>query len=247
MNENKFSGKGKIYSQFRPSYPQECINYLYSSVGITEKSIIADIGSGTGIFTKQLLDMGNTVFAVEPNVDMRTVAENNLSQFKGFKSVNGTAENTSLESGSVDFITVAQAFHWFDVQAFSEECRRILRHGGKVILLWNIRDEGTPLIKDYIALNRKFCPQFNGFTGGSSRCDLSKFYRGEYESKVFKNPLRYDKQQFIGRLLSSSYALKPDDENYEPYVEAIEILFNKYSVNGFLDYPNNTECYIGKL
>ena len=118
MNEDKFTGLGELYAQFRPSYPEELIAYLFSFVGIGEEDVIADIGSGTGIFTKQMLEKGNTVYGVEPNADMRKIAEAALTDFKNFISVSATAENTTLPDHSIDVITVAQAFHWFDRAVF---------------------------------------------------------------------------------------------------------------------------------
>ena len=143
MNETKFDGMGKIYDKFRPTYPQTFIKYLRSDVGVCKKSTVADIGSGTGILTRQLLEICKNVIAVEPNSDMRVVAEKNLNNFVNFTSVNGTAENTTLGSKSVDFITVAQAFHWFDRMKFKAECNRILIPKGKVILVWNRRDDNA--------------------------------------------------------------------------------------------------------
>ncbi len=84
MNEERFSGKAKTYAKFRPKYPEEFIEYLYNELGFEKESIIADIGAGTGIFTEQLLKKGSTVFAVEPNEDMRRIAEENLSKYKKF-------------------------------------------------------------------------------------------------------------------------------------------------------------------
>ncbi|MDB8805765.1 class I SAM-dependent methyltransferase [Romboutsia sp. 1001216sp1] len=120
MNENKFNGMGKIYSKYRPSYPFDFIDYLFTDVGISQRSIIADIGSGTGILTRQLLEKGSKVYGIEPNADMRDIAETNLNNFLGFTSVNGNAENTTIDDNSVDYITVAQAFHWFDRERFKK-------------------------------------------------------------------------------------------------------------------------------
>ena len=77
-------------------------------------STIADIGSGTGILTQQLIHECSKVYAIEPNSDMRRVAEKRLRNEPGFISINGTAENTTLENESIDYITAAQSFHWFD-------------------------------------------------------------------------------------------------------------------------------------
>ena len=104
MNESKFDGMGAVYAQFRPANPEEFIYYLYTSAGMERTSIIADIGSGTGILTRQLLEKGSRVYAVEPNADMRAVAEAELSGFSSFMSVNGTAEHTTLAEKSVDYI-----------------------------------------------------------------------------------------------------------------------------------------------
>jgi len=111
MNEERFTGKADIYKKYRPSYPKELFDYLYSQVGFGKDSVIADIGSGTGIFSRLLLERGSKVCCVEPNGDMRQTAEKDLSQFENFVSVSGNDKNTGLQDKSVDFITAAQAFH----------------------------------------------------------------------------------------------------------------------------------------
>ena len=137
MNEERFSSRAETYAQYRPTYADGFMEYLYTEVGLNAGSVIADIGSGTGILADLLLRRGGTVYGVEPNDDMRRIAEDDLARHGSFVSVNATAEMTSLPEASVDFITVAQAFHWFDRQKFRAECRRLLRPGGKVILVWN--------------------------------------------------------------------------------------------------------------
>lgn len=253
MNENKFDGIGKTYSQFRPSYPDEFINFLYTDIGVKKASIIADIGSGTGLLTNQLLEKGSIVYAVEPNADMRYFAETNLQKFSNFLSVNGTAENTKLDDMSVDFITVAQAFHWFNRENFKEECKRILKPNGKVILVWNSRDEKSELVSENDKINQKYCPMFKGFAGGmrgdssedESKTPFSDFFSDECEIKVLKNDFVFDLENFIGRNLSSSYALKENDDNYELYINALKSLFNKYSKDDKVTMSNFTRSYIG--
>lgn len=250
MNENKFDGKGEIYAQFRPNYPRKFINYLCESVGFNCDSIVADIGSGTGILTRQLLEGVKTVYAVEPNEDMRKIAEKELEKSHGFVSVNATAENTSLSRASVDYVTVAQAFHWFDKLSFKTECKRILRPGGKVILVWNSRDENSHIVKENEQINRKHCPDFNGFSGGMqvavSDNEFLEFFSDKYIKKVFSNPLKFTEEGFIGRNLSASYALKADHSNYQAYVSELKKSFEKYSENGVLTMPNLTQVYVGK-
>ncbi|MCL2517438.1 MAG: class I SAM-dependent methyltransferase [Oscillospiraceae bacterium] len=248
MNTQKFDGMGKIYSQFRPSYPQSFIDYLYSEVGINKKSVIADVGSGTGILTRLLIERGNKVYAVEPNDDMRKIAEETLSNFV---SVKGEAKDTTLEANSIDFITVAQAFHWFGREEFKAECKRILKPHGKVILVWNSRDENSGLVQENDLIHMKYCPLFKGFSGGMRGAtgkddnSYSDFFDGEYESKVFNNDLKFGEQGFIGRNLSASYSLKEGEENYSEYIIELKTLFAKYCRNSFVVMPNFTRSYVG--
>lgn len=96
MNENIFNGIADIYDKYRPSYPHALFTYLCSEAGMNASTVVADIGSGTGILSKELLDICNLVYAVEPNNDMRKIAELNLSYRDNFVSINATAEATTL-------------------------------------------------------------------------------------------------------------------------------------------------------
>ncbi len=250
MNETKFDGKGEIYAQFRPSYPQECIDAFFAQLHLTKADVFADIGAGTGKLTQLLLEKGGTVYAVEPNADMRKIAEEKLSALPNFHSVNGTAEHTSLPDRSVSCITAAQAFHWFDRQAFRKECQRILKPGGSVVLLWNSRDGAAALVQENDRLNRLYCPHFKGFSGGMRGAqqdgEFADFFDGgDYQTLQFEFPLYFDEQGFVGRNLSASYAPKPTDAAYNGYVAALRALFGKYAENGRLCMPNFTQCYIG--
>lgn len=251
MNEDKFNGMGKVYSKYRPSYPLNFVDYLFTDVGMSQSSIIADVGSGTGILTRQLLEKGSKVYGIEPNADMRVIAETNLNNFPGFTSVSGSAENTTIDDNSVDYITVAQAFHWFDREKFKKECQRILKPEGKVILVWNTRDNENELVIESYEVNRKYCPNFKGFSDGmygkTNNDDFSDFFNGEYETKVFLNNLIFDMDGFIGRNLSASYALKSNDAQYNDYVNELKKIYEKYSNNGQLIMPNLTRSYVGSV
>ena len=250
MNETKFNGMGEIYAKYRPTYAKSFIEYLYTDIGFNKDSIIADVGSGTGILTKQLLNMGSTVYAIEPNDDMRAIAENNLSSYNNFVSVNSSAESMLLDDNSIDFITVAQAFHWFDKVKFKEECKRVLRSGGMVILVWNSRVYDDDLVMDCDNIHNKYCPNFKGFEGGMRGAEeegaYDSFFSGDYDKKVYHNDQPpCDLNGFIGRNLSASYALKEDDDNYPAYVDELITCFNKHAVDGKLVMPQVTKSYIG--
>ncbi|MBQ7921245.1 MAG: class I SAM-dependent methyltransferase [Clostridia bacterium] len=249
MNEKKFDNKGNVYKKGRPSYPVQLFEYLVNAKVIHEQLSLADIGSGTGVFTLQISSHIKKIFAIEPNKDMRDTAEIAYRDFANIISVNGTAESTTLEDKCVDLITVAQAFHWFDRQLFKQECQRILRKDGKVILVWNDRDSNAEIIRDNFEVNKIYCPNFKGSSDGIdfSKESFKNFFEGDIEYVEFENNLMYDKDIFIARNLSSSYSPKSADDCYNKYVEAVSELFNKYSVNGFVKYPYITRCYIGKV
>ena len=247
MNTNRFDGHADAYTLGRPDYAEELIDCLYDRYGISPSSVIADIGSGTGKFSKHLLDRGSMVYSVEPNDDMRLMAEKELSGYPNFRSIKGDAEHTSLQAGSVDFVTTAQAFHWFDVDSFRKECARILKNVGKVILIWNIRDEADPVNRRLFDIYSEYCPEFKGFGGGIVKDDqrIKDFYSGSYEYISFDHPLNFDKDMFISRSLSASYSLKGYDMKYKEYLDAVIAVFDRYSGKGIVTIGNHSVAYIG--
>jgi SAM-dependent methyltransferase len=251
MNEDKFTGLADTYAKYRPSYPEAFLEYLYSQVGLSENSVIADIGSGTGIFTELLLRQNSFVYGVEPNADMSGVARQALSKYEKFTPVSSSAENTGLKASSIDFITAAQAFHWFDRQKFKIECRRLLKENGKVILVWNSRDSASALVMENDALNYSYCPNFKGFslgTRGETPEGYSDFFTdGICDYKVFENGLIFDEDSFIGRNLSGSYAPKAGSGSYQPYISALRRLFYKHNSSGLMHMPNLTKSFIGAV
>lgn len=248
-NTKRFSGRAEDYTLARPSYSEDFITMLCDDYGVNQSSVVADIGSGTGKLSKQILEKDCTVFCVEPNDDMRQIAELELGSYKNFKSVNGNSSDTKLDDESVDFITVAQAFHWFDAEAFKKECKRILRPDGKVLLIWNTRDMTSEFnIKSY-EIYKKYCPDFKGYHGGMRDDDnrITDFFDNNCRKITFENPLSFTKEKFIARSLSASYSIKNDNKNYKNYIEELEKLFDKYSENGVVIMKNNTVAYIGEV
>ena len=247
---DKFTDKAEVYAKYRPSYPLEYIEYLVSDAGLNEDCIIADIGSGTGILSRQLLERGFTVIGVEPNDDMRTVAEQTLKTYSRFISIKGTAENTTINDNSLDVVTVAQAFHWFDLKQFRLECQRILKQDGRVALVWNSRDASSDINKESADVCQKYCPNFKGFSGGMDETPIAfhQFFKdGEYDLKYFRNDLQFDLSGFLGRYLSASYSPKKTDKEYNPFITGLTDLFEKYSNNGNIVIPNITRSYLGKV
>ncbi|MEK3936932.1 class I SAM-dependent methyltransferase [Sporosarcina sp. FSL W7-1349] len=247
---DKFTDKAEVYAKYRPSYPPEYVEYLIAESGLQEGCMIADIGSGTGIFSRQLLERGFTVIGVEPNDDMRTLAEQSLQPDSRFISLRATAENTTINDHSVDLVTAAQAFHWFDKNKFSVECQRILKQDAKVALVWNSRDESSDINKESAEVCQKYCPNFSGFSGGIEETPVvyQQFFKdGKYELKSFRNDLQFDFKGFLGRYLSASFSPEKTDKKYNPFIAALTNLFEKYSENGKVIIPNNTKSYLGEV
>lgn len=247
-NSEKFTGKAQYYEVGRPSYAHELVDCFYSRYGLTPNSVIADIGSGTGKLTKQLLQRGSYVIAVEPNSDMRNIAQKALQQYDTLQIVNGSDAATTLDDESVNAITVAQAFHWFDALAFQKECARILKEGGYVFLIWNMRDIEAPINKETYYIFKKYCPNFYGFSGGVQDEDsrISTFFNNQFVVEKFPNPLYYSKETFLQRCLSASYSLNSDDAQYEAYLNDLTELFDRFAQEDVVEVPNNSVAYIGR-
>lgn len=179
---------------------------------------------------------------------MRNIAEKNLSEYRGFVSVNGTDEATTLDDKSIDIITVAQAFHWFNAEKFKAECKRILKEKGTTILVYNHRAAESELVKENADICRKYCPNFKGFSSKSGdfvKLKLDSFFENKFKVLSFPNNLVFSKEMFINRMLSASYSLTEQDKNFSEYINVLEQLFNKYSIDGVLTMPNETIAYIG--
>ena len=244
---NRFDGKGEIYAKARPKYAAALFDYFKNEMNIPAGSVFADVGSGTGIFTKQLIDCGYRVFAVEPNGDMRRKAEEKLNGNDNFTSVTGSEGNMNLPENSVDYVCAAQAFHWFDPEAFKKECTRVLKPGGKVIIVYNSRIESAECNKAIAELRYKYNSEFHGFSNGMNDEKCLSFF--SKNGVVFRadNTLTYDRLSYVNRVLSSSYSLKEDDEKYGEYLKEINAIFDRFSKDGFISVPNETVAYIGEV
>ena len=251
MNEDKFNHLADIYEKYRPSYPQKYVEDIIEKCHLNFESLVADIGAGTGILTRQLLHNNLKVVGVEPNPDMRKVLKK-LETNKNFRAIEGTAEHTNLENNSIDLVVVAQAFHWFDKEKFKEECKRILKPNGSLWILWNQLDENEEIVKEQKRIDDQYTNRFqevNGILSATKKEEkIQGFFKdNRYETKVVDNPLENNKERFIGSNLSKSYSLKKEDRNYNNYIKAFGEVFDKYSENGMVIIPNKTYGYLGKV
>lgn len=211
--------------------------------------MVADIASGTGIFTKMLLDNGNRVFAVEPNAEMRAAGGTLLAGYDKLTSVAGTAEATTLPDDSVDFVTAAQAAHWFDRERARREFSRILKPGGWCVLIWNERRTATtPFLRDYEQLLLTYGTDYEEVRHERTTAVIHEFFApSPYEERVFDLRQQFDYQGTAGRLLSSSYAPLEDHPNHIPMMRELRRIVDAHAQAGLVEFGYNTRVYYGKL
>jgi SAM-dependent methyltransferase len=246
----RFSDRVDNYVKYRPTYPPEVLDYLKAECDLTSKSVIADVGAGTGIFTKLLLDKGYKVFAVEPNQPMLKAAIEQLSTYKNFNPVSAGAECTGLPNESVDLIVCAQAFHWFSNDNTRVEFNRILKPGGKAALIWNNRATNTDRFSiEYDALLKNDSVDYNKVNHQNIKdLDFKVFFKdGKYEVKTFPNAQVFDEEGLIGRAFSSSYVPPQGTDEGEVFLKLLQELFAKYNENGKISFHYKTEIYLGEV
>lgn len=248
-SKSRFSNRVEDYVRYRPGYPAEILSLLRKECGLTSESVIADIGSGTGISTDLFLKNGNHVFAVEPNREMREAAERLLTGSQCFTSVNGTAEATSLPDQSMDFVVAGQAFHWFDPERSRTEFKRILRAPGWVVLIWNDRrTDSTPFLVGYEQLLQDFATDYQQVDHKRINADvLRNFFHTEPHLASFPNFQHFDFTGLKGRLLSSSYAPAVGQPNHQEMLESLKRLFETSQENGRVTFEYDTKVFYGKL
>lgn len=244
----RFSDRVENYVKYRPGYPPAVLSFLAEAAGLTPASIVADVGSGTGISSKLLLDHGNAVFGVEPNREMRAAAERLLSACANFRSIDGTAEATTLPAGSIDLVVAGQAFHWFDPAAAGAEFRRILRPGGRVALMWNCRlTNDTPFLEAYERLLLEYATDYADVRHENAEDEaVGPFFGpGGFREANFPNRQSFDFDGLHGRLLSSSYAPPPGHPRHEPMMKALRDLYDRFQSAGRVEFLYRTNVYVG--
>jgi SAM-dependent methyltransferase len=247
--KERFSNRVDDYVTYRPSYPAALIEKLTALAQLGPGRVVADVGSGTGILTGLLLATGARVIGVEPNTAMRSAAERALAAVASFESRDGSAEATGLPEASVDLVTAAQAFHWFDPVAARAEFARILRPGGNVALVWNQRRD-TPLNREYEAMLERYAPDY-GNVRERDRAAEPKirvfFSPAPVDLATFDNRQRLDEAGLRGRLTSSSYAPAPPSPLYEPMMRELASIFRTHARDGAVVIEYETILWYGQL
>jgi len=246
----RFSSRVSDYVKYRPGYPRALVRLLEAECGLTPASVIADVGSGTGLLSELFLRNGNRVYGVEPNREMREAGEQFLDSHENFVSVDGRAEATTLGDASADFVTAGQAFHWFDPAGARREFQRILRPEGWVVLAWNDRrTSGTPFLEDYERLLVEYGTDYREVSAKyMEEASLSTLYGGaEVRTETFDNEQVFDFEGLRGRLTSSSYAPQPGHPSFAPMMDELEAVFRRHERGGRVSVAYDTKVFYGRL
>lgn len=150
MEPGNFTGLAQNYAEFRPGYSRDLVKAALALLPVEVRSAtLADVGAGTGIFTKLLTTFQPArMYAVEPNDDMRSYGGRTTDPFP-VQWAKGSAEQTGLPMASSDFVSMASSFHWADTQVALSEFLRVLRPGGIFMAVWNPRAlERNRLLKE---------------------------------------------------------------------------------------------------
>lgn len=248
--KERFSSRVDAYARYRPGYPREVVDYLREGCDLPPGSVVADVGSGTGIFTELLLSSGYAVYAVEPNDAMREAAERQLGANPRFTSIAASAEETTLAESSVDVVTAAHSFHWFDPRPTRREFERVLKPGGPVVLIWNHRrTDTTPFLADYEDFLLRHATDYTKINHANVEAQrLESFFApSAFTLKRFPNGRTVDFDALRGFVRSSSYLPGPADAGHGEMMDDLAILFERHQRGGTVRFEYSTNVYCGTL
>ena len=226
MGIENFTGRAEAYAKGRPGYPKAAVDYICSLV--PHNAIFADIGAGTGLFAEKLAARNYTIYAVEPNADMRVQLALTLAPYPNATIVDGADEATNLPDHSVDVITVAHALHWFNIDAFRKECRRILKPDGLVIVVYNLLSNGSG---GMIALSKRA---------------IDAFFQ-KPTIMAFPNPIEYTRERWLAYITSQDNTPLPTDPGYDAHVIEVNTRFDRDCINGLLIIDRVAKIYSERI
>lgn len=205
-------GRGAAdYERARPSYPADAVDFVVEGCALGPGRTVVDVAAGTGKLTRLLVPCGADVLAVEPVAEMRAELERAVPRAT---VVDGTAEALPLDDASVDAVTVAQAFHWFDAPVALGECHRVLRLGGWLVLVWNVRDTSVPWVERFGELLVE-AGGAKPYEEGTDWAAVVAAHGGftVLEERRFANDQEVTPDDLVARAASTSFvSALPDDE-----------------------------------
>ena len=225
-----------MYERARPSYPQDAIDWLIGETGLGPGKTAVDLGAGTGKLTRLLIPSGARVVAVEPIAEM-------AAHIAGAEVLDGTAEEIPLADGTADVVTVAQAFHWFDHDRALPEIHRVLRDGGSLVLVWNMRDLDDPVQRGVEQLLRPLREEAPAQLLGAWREPLRRSpLFGSSVKREFGYEQRFTTDDLCDRVASTSFVAAMSPVDREEILVRVRAL--TYGIEEPFPFPYKTEVEI---
>lgn len=231
-----FAQVAGAYERGRPEYPEEAVGWLAGD----ELCDVVDLGAGTGKLTRTLVSLGHRVTAIEPLPEMLELLP---AAAPGAFAILGNAEIIPLPDASADVVTSAQSFHWFDHAVAVPEIARVLRPGGRLAVVWNVRDEREPWVE-----------QLSELIGseGTSAMDVHEPIAksglfGPVERVDFHTEQALDRETLLDLVLSRSYCAKLSPAEREPVLVAVGALYDEVAGEHGVRLPYVTECFRAEM
>ncbi|MGH8826042.1 MAG: class I SAM-dependent methyltransferase [Jiangellaceae bacterium] len=226
-----FGGVADLYERARPGYPDDAVAWMTGGTPIR----VLDLGAGTGKLTRSLAEAGHDVVAVEPSQAMLAQLQATLPRVEAFP---GSAESIPLPDASVDVVTVAQAFHWFDQAAALPEIARVIRPGGHLSLIWNLRDGSVPWVDELWSV---MSPEENMQQAIAALSSGTLF--DAPITAMFTHEQQLNRDSLVALVRSRSYvALLPEDELADVMAAADDI-YDRHAEPDGLTLPYVTHAF----
>ncbi|HVF63289.1 MAG TPA: class I SAM-dependent methyltransferase [Casimicrobiaceae bacterium] len=246
----RFSDRADAYVRGRPTYPSVVVEHLESIGALQPGSTVVDVGVGTGLSSEPFLARGHVVIGVEPNAPMRVAGEGYLRRYTNYRSVDGTAEATSLPDCCADLVIAGQAFHWFDVARAAAEARRILRTPGWAALMWNDRHAtGSPFLSGYEALLHKHGNDYAKIAHRHIDTDaITRFFAPAIPTTtLFEHARSLTRADLIALVRSASYLPKAGTPQHDALIEDLDRLFEAEQRGGLIQIVYSTRVHHARL
>jgi len=242
----RFSSRAGDYKN-RWGYAPALLHYLSETYGLAASTVVADVGAGTGFLTRLLLLSGCHVHAVEPNAEMRAVAEEELGGNPNFISLPGQAEHLPMADASMDALTVGQALHWFQIEPARVEFLRVLKPDGWLAVVYN---RAVEYANDLESAIEDVCQRHFVSIGKAAEppARVVRLFEGmEMRTVRFANSYQCGRETFIRALLNSSLAPEPGSERYLQAAAELGALFAFHAEGGVLTRKLETVVYSARL